>query len=106
MRSNLHTSRVLEQTLRSRVECVVNEITKSGMINNVEVPRRQKMLCWRDALNALASLGLYWPGCLMEAGERELYMFFIRIGGLDPVPGFASPLLLVVSGVFRRALMG
>jgi aquaporin Z len=58
------------------------------------------------ASRAFRSLLFHWPEYLMEAGELALYMFFVcAFATLLQHPG--SPVRhLIVSGLFRRALMG
>jgi aquaporin Z len=60
----------------------------------------------RHALRAFGSLRFHWPEYLMEAGELTLYMFLVcAFATLLQHP--ASPVRhLIVSGLFRRALMG
>ncbi len=80
-------------------------MAKNGTIN-VGVQRRRQTLRRHDALNAISSLRLHWPEYLMEAGGLGLFMFFTcALATLLQHP--ASPVRhLIVSGIFRRALMG
>jgi aquaporin Z len=96
---------VFEQTSPSQFERAANELAVNQPISSVD-EIHQNALPKRDALNAVASLGLHWPEYLMEVAETGLYLFLTCFfATLLQHP--ASPIRhLIPSGTLRRAFMG